>query len=203
MKAIRKSEYTQPTPIQAQSIPAALGGRDIIGIAKTGSGKTAAFLWPMLVHIMDQNSWLKGMDLLGLFWHLPAIITTDLQRSEKIWQSVQYERGVLLWRGVEVGTEQGPGGGSRDCGGHSGPDDRSRQNEGTNLTRVTFLVLDEADRMFDMGFEPQVRQSAPHQARQADFAVQCNVQEAHREAGQGCTDRPRSHSAGRCWRGQL
>lgn len=39
MKSIRKSEYTQPTPIQAQSIPAALGGRDIIGIAKTGSGE--------------------------------------------------------------------------------------------------------------------------------------------------------------------
>lgn len=39
MKVIRKSEYTQPTPIQAQAIPAALSGRDIIGIAKTGSGK--------------------------------------------------------------------------------------------------------------------------------------------------------------------
>ena len=51
---IRKSEYTQPTPIQAQAIPVALSGRDLIGIAKTGSGKTAAYLWPMIVHIMDQ-----------------------------------------------------------------------------------------------------------------------------------------------------
>ena len=56
MKAIRKSDYTQPTAIQAQAIPAALSGRDIIGIAKTGSGKTAAFLWPALIHIMDQVS---------------------------------------------------------------------------------------------------------------------------------------------------
>lgn len=39
---------------QAQGIPAVMSGRDVIGIAKTGSGKTAAFLWPMLVHIMDQ-----------------------------------------------------------------------------------------------------------------------------------------------------
>lgn len=54
LRAIRKSEFTQPTPIQSQAIPAALSGRDIIGIAKTGSGKTAAFLWPALVHIMDQ-----------------------------------------------------------------------------------------------------------------------------------------------------
>ena len=51
---IRRSEFSQPTPIQSQAIPAALSGRDIIGIAKTGSGKTAAFLWPLLVHAIDQ-----------------------------------------------------------------------------------------------------------------------------------------------------
>ncbi len=60
LKAIRKSEFTQPTPIQSQGIPALLSGRDCIGIAKTGSGKTAAFLWPMLVHIMDQRRLEKG-----------------------------------------------------------------------------------------------------------------------------------------------
>jgi ATP-dependent RNA helicase DDX42 len=54
MKAIRKSEYASPTPIQAQAIPTALSGRDIIGIAKTGSGKTAAFIWPAIIHILDQ-----------------------------------------------------------------------------------------------------------------------------------------------------
>ena len=59
MKAIRKSEFSQPTPIQAQAIPAILLGRDVIGIAKTGSGKTAAFLWPMLTHIVDQTQLLK------------------------------------------------------------------------------------------------------------------------------------------------
>ena len=56
MKAIRKQNYTTPMPIQAQGVPIALMGRDVIGIAKTGSGKTAAFLWPLLVHIMDQVS---------------------------------------------------------------------------------------------------------------------------------------------------
>ena len=50
----RKQGYTQPTPIQAQGIPCGSSGRDVIGIAKTGSGKTAAFVWPMLVHIMHQ-----------------------------------------------------------------------------------------------------------------------------------------------------
>lgn len=51
-KAVIKAGYHQPTPIQCQAIPAALSGRDVLGIAKTGSGKTAAYLWPMLVHIM-------------------------------------------------------------------------------------------------------------------------------------------------------
>ena len=54
MALIRKSEFSQPTPIQSQAIPVALSGRDIIGIAKTGSGKTAAFLWPLLAHAIDQ-----------------------------------------------------------------------------------------------------------------------------------------------------
>lgn len=66
MKSIRKHEYTQPTPIQAQAIPAALSGRDLIGIAKTGSGKTAAFVWPMLVHIMDQKELEPGDGPIGL-----------------------------------------------------------------------------------------------------------------------------------------
>lgn len=46
---------------QAQAIPAALSGRDVIGIAQTGSGKTAAFLWPMIVHIMDQPALKEGI----------------------------------------------------------------------------------------------------------------------------------------------
>lgn len=66
IKTIRKNEYTQPTPIQAQAVPTALSGRDLIGIAKTGSGKTAAFIWPMLVHIMDQKELQTGDGPIGL-----------------------------------------------------------------------------------------------------------------------------------------
>lgn len=54
IEAIRKAGFTKPTPIQAQAVPVALAGRDVIGIGKTGSGKTAAFLWPMIIHVMDQ-----------------------------------------------------------------------------------------------------------------------------------------------------
>lgn len=54
IKAIIRAEYTTPTPIQAQAVPCALLGRDVLGIAQTGSGKTAAFLWPLLIHVSTQ-----------------------------------------------------------------------------------------------------------------------------------------------------
>jgi ATP-dependent RNA helicase DDX42 len=62
----RPRSYEQPTAIQAQALPAALSGRDVLGIAKTGSGKTAAFVLPMLVHLMDQPELEKGTGPIGV-----------------------------------------------------------------------------------------------------------------------------------------
>ena len=55
LEVIKKLNYVAPTPIQAQAIPAIMSGRDVIGVAKTGSGKTIAFLLPMFRHIKDQR----------------------------------------------------------------------------------------------------------------------------------------------------
>ncbi len=55
LEVIKKLGYAGPTPIQAQAIPAIMSGRDVIGVAKTGSGKTIAFLLPMFRHIKDQR----------------------------------------------------------------------------------------------------------------------------------------------------
>jgi ATP-dependent RNA helicase DDX42 len=60
MATIRKQEFTTPTAIQAQAIPAAMSGRDLIGIAKTGSGKTAAYVWPLIAHVADQRELAPG-----------------------------------------------------------------------------------------------------------------------------------------------
>lgn len=70
MEAIRKAGYIQPTPIQAQAVPLILAGRDVIGIGKTGSGKTAAFLWPLIIHIMDQVSVKSTSDNFSLYFIL-------------------------------------------------------------------------------------------------------------------------------------
>lgn len=77
--------YEKPTPIQTQAIPAIMSGRDLIGIAKTGSGKTIAFLLPMFRHIMDQRSLEEGEGPIGTisFIKLFFQVTTLLSVNQK------------------------------------------------------------------------------------------------------------------------
>ncbi|CAF0895645.1 unnamed protein product [Brachionus calyciflorus] len=163
MKQIRKSEFTTPTPIQAQAIPIALSGRDIIGIAKTGSGKTDAYLWPALIHIMNQSE-LKPGDgpivlILAPTRELVQQIYTEAKKFAKVYNIAcacaygggsLYEQTLACQEGVELLVST------------PGRLIDLIKKKGTNLQRVTFLVLDEADRMFDMGFEPQVTSIANH-----------------------------------------
>ncbi|KAK3930300.1 ATP-dependent RNA helicase DDX42 [Frankliniella fusca] len=163
IKTIRKLEYTQPTPIQAQAVPAALGGRDIIGIAKTGSGKTAAFIWPLLVHIMDQRQLKPGEGPIGLILaptrELSQQIYNEAKRFGKVYGiqvcccyggGSKWEQSKALESGAEIVVAT------------PGRMIDLVKMKATNLERVSFLVLDEADRMFDMGFEPQVRSICNH-----------------------------------------
>ncbi|KAI8048892.1 P-loop containing nucleoside triphosphate hydrolase protein [Syncephalis plumigaleata] len=158
LDTIGKAGYTTPTGIQQQSVPAALAGRDLISIAKTGSGKTAAFLWPMLVHIMDQPELEKSGGPIGLILaptrELVAQIYAEAKKFAKCYNlrvAVAYggaskmEQFKELRAGVEILVAT------------PGRLIDLVKMKATNLRRVTFLVLDEADRMFDLGFEPQVR----------------------------------------------
>uniref|UniRef100_A0A336KUY9 ATP-dependent RNA helicase DDX42 n=1 Tax=Culicoides sonorensis TaxID=179676 RepID=A0A336KUY9_CULSO len=163
MKAIRKSEFTKPTAIQAQAIPAALNGRDIIGIAKTGSGKTAAFLWPMLVHIMDQKELEPGDGPIGLILAPTRELSLQIYNEAKKFGKI-YNIQVVCCYGGGSKWEQ-----SKDL--EKCPEiivatpgrmiDMVKM-KATNLRRVTYLVLDEADKMFNMGFEIQVRSICDH-----------------------------------------
>ncbi|VDM75670.1 unnamed protein product [Strongylus vulgaris] len=164
MEAIRKSEYEHPTPIQAQAIPAALSGRDVLGIAKTGSGKTAAYLWPAIVHIMDQPDLDVGEGPIALI----VVPTREL--------AIQvYQEAKRFCKIYNINVVCAYGGGSK------WEQSNELKNEGaelvvctpgriidlvkidaTNFLRTTFLVFDEADRMFDMGFEAQVKSISDH-----------------------------------------
>ncbi|XP_045536772.1 ATP-dependent RNA helicase DDX42 [Papilio machaon] len=163
MKAIRKSEYTQPTPIQAAGVPAALSGRDLIGIARTGSGKTAAFLWPLLVHIMDQKELAPGDGPIGLILAPTRELAQQIYMEAKRFGKVYNIRCVCCYGGGSK-WEQSKAleGGAEIVVGTPGRMIDLIKCKATNLQRVTYLVLDEADRMFDMGFEPQVRSICNH-----------------------------------------
>ncbi|KAA0188952.1 hypothetical protein HAZT_HAZT003568 [Hyalella azteca] len=163
LKSVRKSEYSQPTPIQAQAVPVALSGRDIIGIAKTGSGKTAAFLWPLLIHIMDQPELAPGDGPIGLILAPTRELAQQIHVEAKKFGKV-YNINVVCAYGGGSKWEQSK---ALEAGAELVVATPGRiidlvKMKATNLTRVTFLVLDEADRMFDMGFEPQVRSICDH-----------------------------------------
>lgn len=163
MKVIRRSEYYQPTPIQAQAIPAALLGRNMIGIAMTGSGKTAAYLWPMIVHIMNQPNLKQGDGPIGLILVPTRELALQVYGEAKKFSSSYKLSAVCAY-----------GGGSRyeqskdlETGAEIVVATPGRiidliKSGATNLKRVTYLVLDEADRFFEMGFEAQVRSICDH-----------------------------------------
>uniref|UniRef100_A0A8C7IM85 RNA helicase n=1 Tax=Oncorhynchus kisutch TaxID=8019 RepID=A0A8C7IM85_ONCKI len=163
MHIIRKSEYTQPTPIQCQGVPIALSGRDMIGIAKTGSGKTAAFIWPMLVHIMDQKELETGEGPIAVIVcptrELCQQIHAECKRFGKAYslRSVAVYGGGSMWEQAKALQE-----GAEIVVCTPGRLIDHVKKKATSLQRVTYLVFDEADRMFDMGFEYQVRSIASH-----------------------------------------
>ncbi|CAL8274539.1 unnamed protein product [Lota lota] len=163
MHQIRKSEYTQPTPIQCQGVPIALSGRDMIGIAKTGSGKTAAFIWPMLVHIMDQKELEPGDGPIAIIVcptrELCQQIHAECKRFGKAYslRSVAVYGGGSMWEQAKALQE-----GAEIVVCTPGRLIDHVKKKATSLQRVSYLVFDEADRMFDMGFEYQVRSIASH-----------------------------------------
>jgi len=158
MDVLRKMEFVKPTPIQAQTIPCALKGRDVIGIAETGSGKTLAYVLPMLVHVMDQRRIEKGDGPIAIIVaptrELSVQIEKEVYRFSKrmgmttvtlVGGLSKHEQFKIVTRGCEVLI------------GTPGRIIDIINLKGTNLQRVTYLVLDEADRMYDMGFEYQMR----------------------------------------------
>ncbi|EDV40648.1 uncharacterized protein Dana_GF23818 [Drosophila ananassae] len=163
LKAVRKAEYTQPTPIQAQAVPTALSGRDIIGIAKTGSGKTAAFIWPLLMHLMDQKELQPGDGPIGLILAPTRELSLQIYNEAKKFGKV-YNLNVVCCYGGGSKWEQSKAleQGAEIVVATPGRMIDMVKMKATNLKRVTFLVLDEADRMFHMGFEPQVRSICNH-----------------------------------------
>ncbi|XP_028322590.1 putative ATP-dependent RNA helicase DDX46 [Gouania willdenowi] len=160
LSALKKHSYDKPTPIQAQAIPAIMSGRDLIGIAKTGSGKTIAFLLPMFRHIMDQRPLEESEGPISVIMTPTRELALQITKECKKFSKPLGLRVVCVYGGTGISEQIAelkrgaeiivctPGRMIDMLGANSG--------RVTNLRRVTYVVLDEADRMFDMGFEPQV-----------------------------------------------
>src|SRR6202163_4595597 len=155
LQAVEASGYTTPTPIQAQAIPEALAGRDILGIAQTGTGKTAAFVLPMLSRLEQGRA--RARMPRTLILEPTRELAAQVEESFSKY-GVNHKLNVaLLIGGVSFGDQ--------DVKLTRGVDvliatpgrllDHSERGR-LLLTGVELLVIDEADRMLDMGFIPDI-----------------------------------------------
>lgn len=156
LQAVQQAGYTEPTPIQSAAIPQVIAGHDLIGIAQTGTGKTAAFTLPILTRLAAQPAPHRGIRVL--------VIAPTRELVVQIEENVRVYARHLPLRVATV------------FGGVSENPQKAALNEGADIVIATpgrlldlmgrrfgdfsglqFLVLDEADRMLDMGFLPSIR----------------------------------------------
>jgi len=160
LELIRKLSYEKPTPIQAQAIPCIMSGRNVIGVAKTGSGKTLSYLLPLLRHVAAQPPVSAGDGPIGLIIAPTRELAMQIYGEARRFSKVMDLRCACAYGGSGVGEQISnlKRGAEIVVCTPGRMIDLLAMNQGriTNLSRATFVVLDEADRMFDMGFEPQI-----------------------------------------------
>ncbi|HMV48618.1 MAG TPA: DEAD/DEAH box helicase [Blastocatellia bacterium] len=147
--------FTEPTPIQRQAIPILLGGSDLIGCAATGTGKTAAFLLPMLQTLSTTKRPGVRMLILSPTRELASQITDNLGQLD----AKRKARPVTIVGGASAHRQRMElRNGAQVVIATPGRLMDHVESGNINLSRVEVLVLDEADRMLDMGFLPVIRQ---------------------------------------------
>ncbi len=153
-EAVKALGYTTPTPIQAQAIPPVLAGKDVMGLAQTGTGKTAAFVLPILQRLLAGKRGKIRSLIIAPTRELAEQINVSVRELGKntrikscaIYGGVDMQAQIRKMRtGIDIVVA---------CPGRL-LDHIGRKT--IDLTRVEVLVIDEADRMFDMGFLPDIR----------------------------------------------
>lgn len=158
MKGIQAQGYSTPTCIQAQGWPIALSGKDFVGIAQTGSGKTLGYILPAIVHINHQPYLQRGDGPIALVLAPTRELAQQIQQVAADFGKFSRVRSVCVFGGAPKGPQlRDIERGSEICIATPGRLIDFLEAGKVNLRRCTYLVLDEADRMLDMGFEPQIR----------------------------------------------
>ncbi len=164
-KAVGDFEFEEMTPVQEEAIPPGLRGRDVVGCAPTGTGKTLAFLLPALEHLLQSSARTKA----------PRVVILEPTRELAI-QITEETRKLIAHTSLRVVSVYGGAGmGKQIHGLRRGVDivvatpgrlmDHMRRKN-VNFRDLEILVLDEADRMLDMGFLPDIRHIVAHMPRQ-------------------------------------
>ena len=153
-RGIAGAGFVEPRPIQAQTIPAALEGRDILGLAQTGTGKTAAFALPVLERLLARRADQPRVLIVAPTRELATQINAEIISLARF-TSI---RTVTIFGGVSARTQTAALRARPQivvgCPGRL----LDLKNQGVlRLDRIETLVLDEADHMFDMGFLPDIR----------------------------------------------
>lgn len=158
MSEVKAQGFTHPTAIQSQGWPMALSGRDVVGIAETGSGKTLTYCLPAIVHINAQPLLSPGDGPIVLVLAPTRELAVQIQQEITKFGKSSRIRNTCVYGGVPKGSQiRDLSRGVEVCIATPGRLIDMLESGKTNLRRVTYLVLDEADRMLDMGFEPQIR----------------------------------------------
>jgi ATP-dependent RNA helicase RhlE len=156
LKGIDAVGYKKPTPVQIQTIPAALSGRDVTGLAQTGTGKTAAFVLPML-HRFDEDRKERGF-VRGLVVTPTRELARQVEETIKTLGRFTEYRSLSVYGGVSMDTQLHRLRRGVDIVVATPGRLLDHLSRGTiDLSRVETLVLDEVDRMLDMGFINDVK----------------------------------------------
>ncbi len=161
LKAVHEAGYTTPTPIQAQAIPIVLAGHDIMGGAQTGTGKTAAFILPLL-HKLARHANMSPSParhpVRALILAPTRELAMQVQESAKTYSKFLGLRSVCIYGGVDMKAQIAELKEGREIiVATPGRLLDHVEQKTVSFGSVEFLVLDEADRMLDMGFIPDIK----------------------------------------------
>jgi ATP-dependent RNA helicase RhlE len=161
LKALAAEGYETPTPIQAQAIPSIRDGRDLLGAAQTGTGKTAAFSLPMLHRLLNQPRRMQPRSVRALILSPTRELSAQIEASIRTYAQFTSLKSTVIFGGVPVGKQ------IRALGQHvdilvatPGRLLDLVDQRAVSLREIEFLVLDEADQMLDLGFIHALRKIA-------------------------------------------
>src|SRR5438046_225184 len=175
LKAVQEAGYTEPTPIQAAAIPPILAGHDLIGIAQTGTGKTAAFVLPILAKLTSLIDGGPRRRTRALVVAPTRELVVQIEENVRAYAKHLPLRMATVYGGVSERPQiEALRSGVDMVVATPGRLIDLMEQRAANLSGVEFVVLDEADRMLDMGFLPPIRRimkALPHKRQTLMFSA--------------------------------